>query len=92
MSSGSQELLFSPATGRPAAPAADATRATLSVEVVTLPLPGGRVLRLARVDDALMVCDGFRDDHALRAIARSLEIPLELWPAVRAELDRLAGT
>jgi hypothetical protein len=86
----SQPVLFPVSVGRPAAAALETIRATLHVDTVTIPLPGGRVLRLARVDGALMVCDGFRDDHALRAIARSLEIPVEMWPAVRAELDRLS--
>jgi hypothetical protein len=91
MSAGSQELLFSPATGRPAAPAAETTRTALSVEVVCIGLPAGRALRVACVNDALLVIDGFRDDDPLRSIARGLSVPLASWPQLRAELDRLAG-
>jgi hypothetical protein len=91
MSTASQELLFSPTAGRPAAAAAETTRTALSVEVVCIPLPAGRALRVACVNDALLVIDGYLADDPLRSIARGLSVPLASWPALRAELDRLAA-
>jgi hypothetical protein len=88
----SQSALFTDGAGRPAPAATEPTRAVLHMEVVTVDLPGGRCLRLACVDGVLLISDGFQDDDALRSIGRGLAIPLAAWPAVRAELDRLAGS
>jgi hypothetical protein len=85
-----QSALFAETAGKPAAQPTTTT-VVLHVEVVTLPLPGGLGLRLARVGDELVVATGFMDTDALRGIASGLRIPLEMWLQVRAELDRLAG-
>jgi hypothetical protein len=68
----------------PAPPQPEPSSAEVRVRVTTLPLPGGRALRLAAMDGALVLADGFGDDRPLQALARGLAIPVELWPAVVA--------
>jgi hypothetical protein len=86
-----QPALFGTTAGRQVPPAADPTRGDLHIEHVTVALPGGRALRLARVSGVLILASGFSDDDALRALAGGLVLPLATWPAVRDELDRLAS-
>jgi hypothetical protein len=87
----SSQLLFDPHIGRPVGAAPETTRTALSVEVVCIPLPAGRALRVACVNDALLIIDGYLADDPLRSIARGLSVPLASWPLLRAELDRLAA-
>jgi hypothetical protein len=86
-----QPALFTESAGRHVAPAAAPTRADLHVQLVTIALPGGRCLRVARVDAALVLVDGFAEERPLRALARGVSLPVELWPAVRDIVDALAG-
>jgi hypothetical protein len=86
----SQETLFTPAVGRVVAPVAGAHRTEMHADIITIALPGGRCLRLAAMDGALIVADGYESDGPLRAIARGLLLPCEMWPAVRRALDELA--
>lgn len=83
--------LFPASVGRPVPPAAEPTTVEVHATVTTIPLPGGRALRLTRMGDELVVGVGFHDDDVLRAIATGLTLPLSQWPAVREALDALAG-
>jgi hypothetical protein len=83
--------LFAENTSRPAAPAEAPTRGTLHIEHAAIGLPGARTLRVGRVDDELVLSDGFGEESPLRAIARGLWVPVEQWPTVRRALDELAG-
>jgi hypothetical protein len=86
-----QPALFTESVGRHVAPAAAPTRGTLHIEYITIALPGGRALRVGRVDDALVLVDGFAEERPLRALARGVSLPVELWPHVRDAMDALAG-
>jgi hypothetical protein len=63
----------------------------MHIQITTVAIPGGRCLRLAALDGVLVVGDGFEGDGPLRSIVQGVSMPVDLWPAVRAELDRLAG-
>jgi hypothetical protein len=89
--SATQEVLFHPTVTRPAAAAPATTRTEMHMDIATVALPGGRRLHLAAMDGLLLLGDGYEGDGSLRSIARGLSMPVELWPTVRAELDRLAG-
>jgi hypothetical protein len=87
-----QAALFNPTIGRPAVAVAGPTHTEVHMELTTVALPGGRCLRLAAMDGMLLLGDGFEAGDPLRALVQGMAIPAELWPAVRQELDRLAGT
>jgi hypothetical protein len=63
----------------------------LRIRVVTLPLPAGRVLRVARLGDVLVVADGFQQADVLRELARGVRVPAASWPSLRQALDELVG-
>jgi hypothetical protein len=66
--------------------------ADVHIRVRRVPLAGGRVLLLARLDDALLVADGFAADDPLRALAAAVRIPAASWPGVAvAAGELLAG-
>jgi hypothetical protein len=81
--------LFPAVAERPAVGAPERTE--LRAALITVPVPGGRALRLARVDDVLVLSDAYAEECPWRGIARGLWVPAEMWPALRAALDELAG-
>jgi hypothetical protein len=86
----SDPVLFPANVGLPAAPPAEPVHVQLHAEVVSIPMHGGRCLRLAAMDGALLLVVGFTDDAPLRSLTHALAIPLELWLGVRRALDELA--
>jgi hypothetical protein len=84
----SQSMLFTEPTPAPAP--AEPIRA-LHASVATIPLPAGRVLRVARADDRVILASGFTDDDVLRALANGITMPLSAVPALVRALEELAG-
>jgi hypothetical protein len=65
------------------------TTADIHVRIARVPLAGGRVLLLARMDDELLIADGFLADDPLRALAGAVHIPAERWPGVAVAAGEL---
>jgi hypothetical protein len=63
--------------------------ADIHVRIVRIPLPAGRVLLLARLNDVLLVADGFAADDPLLALAAAARIPAERWPGVAVAAGEL---
>jgi hypothetical protein len=63
--------------------------AELHARVTALPLPAGRVLRIARIDGELRIADGFTGDDVLRALASGVRVPVGAWPAMAAAVAAL---
>jgi hypothetical protein len=68
---------------------------TMTLRVLTVPLPGGRVLRIALSLDEhgepvdLCIAAGFRDAPMPRALAEGLSVPASALPALRDALAAL---
>jgi hypothetical protein len=70
-------------------------RSTLTLHRMDVPLPGGRILRLALTLDAdgtpedVVIAAGFPDGAALRDLAGGVALPASALPALRDALHDL---
>jgi hypothetical protein len=65
------------------------TTADIHVRIVRIPRAGGCVLLLARLNDVLLVADGFAADDPLRALAGAVRIPASSWPGLAVAAGEL---
>jgi hypothetical protein len=65
------------------------TTADIHVRIVRVPLPAGRVVRLALLGDELIIGNGYGSEDALTSIAHGVRIPAASWPGLAVAAGEL---